>query len=231
MTSCGLKEYREFIRRQYDLCERRAIFAGPDRYPKQPGRIFKHIYFSDTLPVAVILGQDPYPQKDVATGIAFANAAGTPLSPSLKVIKDSVLKVYPGEFDQTLVSWVNQGILLLNSAFTVKENTPGSDSLYWAYFTSQFLSEISKMFPNLCYVLLGTRATFFANNIQDSGLIIKEMHPSFYARTKREFPSEVWKKMVDYVEQTFNLTVHLTNDTKGQRQDNPPCTEEVQGDF
>lgn len=203
------------MKEKAEECKRIALQAGPDRYPAHPEMLFLRAIFSEVTPVAIILGQDPYPQKNVATGIAFANAEGTPLSPSLKVIKNSVLKVYPGEFDQTLISWVNQGILLLNSAFTVKENTPGSDSLHWVRFTVQLLSELSEMFPNLFYLLLGKPAEFFAGHIQNSGPIIKEMHPSFYARTKQEFPSEIWEKMVDYVEQTFNQTIHLTNDTKG----------------
>ena len=39
----------------------------------------------------VILGQDPYPQRNTATGLAFANFNNTPesqLSPSLQVIKE-----------------------------------------------------------------------------------------------------------------------------------------------
>lgn len=40
----------------------------------------------------VFLGQDPYPQKGVATGILFGNGEDTPedkLSPSLDVIKEA----------------------------------------------------------------------------------------------------------------------------------------------
>ena len=42
----------------------------------------------------VFMGQDPYPQKGVATGILFGNDASTnenDWSPSLKVVRDSVI--------------------------------------------------------------------------------------------------------------------------------------------
>jgi uracil-DNA glycosylase len=42
----------------------------------------------------VIIGQDPYPQNGIATGIAFANSPSTPsesYSASLEVLKESVI--------------------------------------------------------------------------------------------------------------------------------------------
>ena len=42
----------------------------------------------------VIVGQEPYSQKGVATGILFGNKPGTKeLSPSLEVIKESCIKL------------------------------------------------------------------------------------------------------------------------------------------
>lgn len=67
----------------------------------------------------VFLGQDPYPQKGVATGILFGNKASVPenkLSPSLQVIKEAAInyEIPHGTttFDQTMESWAKQGILL-----------------------------------------------------------------------------------------------------------------------
>mgnify|MGYP000455771378 CR=1 FL=1 len=41
-----------------------------------------------------MIGQDPYPQKDVATGILFGNrkeVSDEDLSPSLKIVKEQLL--------------------------------------------------------------------------------------------------------------------------------------------
>mgnify|MGYP000186449422 CR=1 FL=1 len=73
----------------------------------------------------VFLGQDPYPQQGVATGILFGNSKDTPedkLSPSLQVVKEAAINYeIPHnriDFDNTLESWAKQGILMINTAFT-----------------------------------------------------------------------------------------------------------------
>ncbi|MCF0230145.1 MAG: hypothetical protein HUJ76_10715, partial [Parasporobacterium sp.] len=75
----------------------------------------------------IILGQDPYPQEGVATGIAFANENTVQeLSPSLNIIKESVIDLnIPHNlitFAPDLLSWEKQGVLLLNSALTCIKN-------------------------------------------------------------------------------------------------------------
>lgn len=64
----------------------------------------------------VFLGQDPYPQQGVATGILFGNSKDTPedkLSPSLQVVKEAAINYeIPHnriDFDNTLESWAKQG--------------------------------------------------------------------------------------------------------------------------
>lgn len=59
----------------------------------------------------IMLGQDLYPQKGVATGVLFGNSKETPedlLSPSLQVIKECAINYEiphgPIEFDNTLES-------------------------------------------------------------------------------------------------------------------------------
>ena len=96
----------------------------------------------------VFLGQDPYPQKNVATGIAFGNKENTDkLSPSLKVLKDAVINplVPHGiiRFDNTLESWAKQGVLLLNSALTTECNKIGAHVLLWRSFIIQLLQNLS----------------------------------------------------------------------------------------
>lgn len=142
----------------------------------------------------VFLGQDPYPQKGIATGVAFANKIDTPydkLSPSLKVIVDSLNKYYNdlpnGEFDYSLDSWSKQGVLLLNSALTVIENKPGSHSLIWRPFISKLLNNISKSKKGTIFVLFGKQAASFRKFIE-SNLIIETIHPSFCARNNVLLP-------------------------------------------
>lgn len=166
-------------------------------------RIFDDM--QDVIPVAVIVGQDPYPQKDVATGIAFANHkregvwADKPLSPSLKVIKESVLQLGQGRmFDETLMFWVKQGIMPINMAWTVVPERPGELTYTWAGFTSKFISELSCIKHDICYVLLGGYAQALRGFIK-SGVILSEYHPSYYARTEIPMSPRVWERMISEV--------------------------------
>lgn len=151
----------------------------------------------------VILGQDPYPQKGVATGIAFANSTDTSeeaLSPSLKVLKNSIIDftIPHGiiNFDNSLESWEEQGVLLLNSALTCQVGKPGSHTLIWRPFIESFLINLSKQIIGIVYVLMGNTAISFEHCINhQSNHIIKCKHPSYYARTHTDMPSDIWKEI------------------------------------
>jgi len=155
----------------------------------------------------IMLGQDPYPQKDVATGLAFANKPDTKvLSPSLEVIKESVINFEKPHnyitFAPDLEEWAKQGVLLLNSALTVEMNKVGSHTNLWRPFISKFLYELSMYNPGLIYVLFGQQAQTFRPYIGNRGHIICVGHPSYYARTKQKMPYSIFtdidKLLKDY---------------------------------
>ena len=142
------------------------------------------------------IGQDPYPQKGVATGVAFANSGATPdnrLSPSLKILKDYAIKYLdkkPEEvnFDKTLLSWEKQGVLMLNASLTTKVGEIGSHTMIWRPVISSFLAKVSWIKPDLVYILSGGIANSFKPYIADSLGIVSTVHPSFCVRTNTPFP-------------------------------------------
>jgi uracil-DNA glycosylase len=76
----------------------------------------------------VILGQDPYANKGQAIGRAFAVSESAKVPPSLKNIFEEVCHDYPRRSmpKRTLESWAKQGVLLLNTALTVKQGCSNS---------------------------------------------------------------------------------------------------------
>ena len=156
----------------------------------------------DNLKV-VMLGMDPYPQKGIATGIAFANAEGTSsdkYSPSLKVLYDSLLEYsqdLPKGFDCTLESWCTQGVLPINSALTTIINKPGSHYLIWHTFISTLLWNISKLKPNTLFVLFGKQAQSFIPYLNECNYI-ESVHPSYCARNNLILP-DVFSKIDEYL--------------------------------
>lgn len=148
----------------------------------------------------VFLGQDPYPQKGVATGICFGNSKETPeekLSPSLQVVKESAINFeIPHNlitFDQTLESWAKQGILMLNSALTCEVNRVGSHAMQWRPFISKLLRNLSNNYFGVVYVLFGREAQTFEPYINSKlNDIIKIEHPAYFARQKKIMPYSVF---------------------------------------
>jgi uracil-DNA glycosylase len=130
----------------------------------------------------IILGQDPYHTENQATGLAFANPKDARMSPSLKIIQDTLARtVYKDEefiFDQTLVSWANQGVLLLNTALTVEADKPLSHEHLWTQFTGKLLLRLNQFNSGLIYCLWGKHAQGFDVLINSlSNTILESTHP------------------------------------------------------
>lgn len=166
----------------------------------------------------IFLGQDPYPQKDVATGIAFANKPEVKeLSPSLNLLKESVIDFEVPHniiiFDQTLEEWSKQGILLLNTALTVELNKPGSHALLWRPFIHSLLSNLTISNPGLIYVLFGNDAQSFESDIKNN-IIIKERHPSWYCRNHQKLPHSFFVSLDKKIKEQFNEEITWFNELK-----------------
>lgn len=165
----------------------------------------------------VFIAQDPYPQKDVATGLCFANKQDTKednYSPSLKVIKDACIDLHYSNnsiiFDPTLEYWGRQGILLLNSALTTEVNKIGFHTMMWRPFISSFLKNFSEINPGTIYVLFGEQAKTFKPYIKN-GVILREKHPSYYARTNTDMPSDIFYEINALMERKYKLTIKWFN--------------------
>lgn len=166
----------------------------------------------------VVIGQDPYPQINVATGLAFANKKDSiKISPSLKVIKDSferefALNKHDNEhfyFDITLNSWAKQGVLLLNSALTTEINKPGEHYLLWRGFMVSFLERLSNIGYPLAFVLLGEQAKDVSIKINKKyNWVFYDNHPSYYARNNEDFSCSVFNEINKLLYSYYNLKIN-----------------------
>lgn len=168
----------------------------------------------------VFVGQDPYPQKGVATGILFGNSKDTPedkLSPSLQVIRESAINFEVPHniitFDPTLESWAKQGILMINSALTCEVNKIGSHVNEWRPFTSKLLRNLSNKEPGIIYILFGRQAQTLKPYINEKySDIIEIEHPAYFARTKKIMPYSVFGKMNDILYGKYGEKITLFNE-------------------
>ena len=150
----------------------------------------------------VILGMSPYPQLNKATGIAFGNKRETldeDLSPSLQIIKESVINYEIPQnsviFDPSFEDWEKQGVLMLNCALTCKVGLPSSHLGLWRPFISKLIYNMSRYMTSCVYVLFGEEAKTFEPYISQYNYIIKEKHPSYYARNHKKLRYNLWDEI------------------------------------
>lgn len=129
----------------------------------------------------VIIGQYPYNKPNQANGLAFAVNKDQKIPPTLKnIIKES------GTSDQTLCSWAEQGVFLLNTSLTVRE-------IGWGQFTDnaiKYLLEYSNVDKPLIFCLWGHHAEEKRSLIKgyDGVTIISSSHPSPLTASKTSRP-------------------------------------------
>lgn len=170
----------------------------------------------------VFTGQDPYPQKGVATGILFGNSKETPedkLSPSLQVVKESAINFeIPHNFitfDNSLESWAKQGILMINSALTCEVNKVNSHVMLWRPFMTKFLKRLSENEAGLIYVLFGKRAQTLKPYInQRFNNIIEVEHPAYLARINKKLPYHIWGDINKLLKEKYNEKIIWFNELK-----------------
>ena len=168
----------------------------------------------------VFIGQDPYPQKGVATGILFGNHKETDeddLSPSLQVVKESVINFeIPHNFitfDSSLESWAKQGILMINSALTCEMNRVNSHVMIWRPFIAKLLKELSNRETGLIYVLFGRRAQTLKPYInQRFNDIIEVEHPAYFARRNEKLPYHIWSDINRLLKGKYNEEIIWFNE-------------------
>lgn len=163
----------------------------------------------------LMLLQDPYPQKGVATGIALGNRKEVTednLSPSLSIIKEAAINYeaphYSLMFDNTLESWAKQGILMLNSALTVEMNKVGSHTMLWRPFISKLLKNLSSYNTGIIYVLFGKQAQTFKPYINEKFNHIFEIeHPAYFARNKKKISHKLFIDISNKVKEIYNVPI------------------------
>ena len=142
----------------------------------------------DNLKV-VIVGQDPYPQLGVADGIAFSCSVKGKAEKSLQyILKQTTGKtVYTSE-ECDLRRWANQGVLLINTAFTCEVNKIGSHYGIWKSFTEHVFDNINRHNPDTIFILMGKKAEAWQTLLPNCK-ILKCSHPASAAYRGGEWDS------------------------------------------
>jgi uracil-DNA glycosylase len=131
----------------------------------------------------VLLAQDPYHGDGQAEGLAFSVPRGVRAPPSLTNILTELtsdLGVRRPEHG-SLHAWADRGMLLLNTALTVRAGEAGSHAkLGWTSFTSAVITALSRDHPRpLVFVAWGNPAKKAVAHIDRARhAVVDGVHPS-----------------------------------------------------
>ncbi|SHG66211.1 Uracil-DNA glycosylase [Cognatiyoonia sediminum] len=127
----------------------------------------------------LILGQDPYPTPGHAHGLAFSAEEGTTPFPKsiLNIFKEMESDLGENPSSPDLHHWADQGVLLLNTALTVRPHEAGSHAkLGWSELTRQVVARLDEA-PR-AWLLWGKHAQGFGQDLAAYHLKIETAHPS-----------------------------------------------------
>lgn len=163
----------------------------------------------------VIVGQDPYHGPGQAHGLSFSVPKGVPLPRSL----ENIMKEMNADIGTTipshgcLLSWAQQGVLLLNATLTVREGAPMSHyGKGWEMFTDAVITLLCKRRDPLVLLLWGKSAQSKCRHINDLAkqnghIILSSSHPSPLSAHQGFFGSKPFSKINEILEKWKKKTI------------------------
>jgi uracil-DNA glycosylase len=151
----------------------------------------------------VILGQDPYHEPGQAQGLSFYVPENVKPPPSLRNIAKELGKM------PDLLSWADQGVLLLNATLTVEAHKAGSHQKKgWETFTDAAIKALAERRQNLVFILWGAYAQKKGEFIDRSRhLVIESAHPSPLSARRGFFGSRPFERANEYLAQNSLRTI------------------------
>jgi uracil-DNA glycosylase len=156
----------------------------------------------------VILGQDPYPTPGHANGLAFS--CTLPLG---QKVPRSLGNIYKELAEDTgvaapvsgdLMPWATQGVLLLNTALTVRAGATKAGShlaLGWQSFTDAVIKAVSQQGAPTVFLLWGNPAQIKRGLIDETRhLVIASAHPSPLSARRGFFGSRPFSRANAWLE-------------------------------
>jgi uracil-DNA glycosylase len=133
----------------------------------------------------VILGQDPYHGVNQAHGLCFSVRPPTPAPPSLKNMYRALERDYPAfkpppRNGGLLTPWARRGVLLLNSALTVRAHEANSHAgKGWERFTRRVVELVDRSRRSgVVFLAWGAHAQERCAKVGARHLVLKSVHPS-----------------------------------------------------
>ena len=141
----------------------------------------------------LLIGQDPYPTKNLACGLAFAVSEESKLPQSLKNLMKELATDLPQVSNSGQIArWTSQGVMLLNSALTTKVGFAGAHAKIWIGFIKAAIEQLDS--SSLVCLSLGEHAKKLSALIV-MGDVIQATHPSPLSASRGFFGSRIYSRV------------------------------------
>jgi uracil-DNA glycosylase len=186
---------------QSELARHKELIESIDRFIRDReiapsfDLIFRALSNSIASTKVVIFGQDPYPTKGHAHGLAFSvDSSVSPLPASLRnIYKELNEDLGITRSDGDLSNWVNQGVMLINRVLTTEVGqSMAHDSLGWQAVTetvAQILGE-----RDVIAVLWGSSALQLKKYFPEES-VVASVHPSPLSAYRGFFGSQPFSQV------------------------------------
>lgn len=155
----------------------------------------------------VILGQDPYHGPNQAHGLCFSVLPGVRIPPSLKNIYKELASDIEGFVipnHGNLLSWAQQGVLLLNTVLTVEQGKAHSHAKWgWETFTDKVIDAVNEHREGVVFLLWGSHAQKKGGSInRKKHCVLHAPHPSPLSAHRGFFGSRPFSQTNQFLTQT-----------------------------
>lgn len=142
----------------------------------------------------LFLGQDPYPTRGVATGLAFEVQSASKPQSLKNLMLELVADVKPSSSEGNLAKWQAQGVMLLNAALTTEIGKPGSHDKLWRSFIETAIQRLDQRKQGkLVIVAMGNSAKRLAGSTNQA-VVIESVHPSPLSASRGFFGSRIFSR-------------------------------------
>ena len=162
----------------------------------------------------VIVGQDPYHGAGQAHGMSFSVKKGVRIPPSLQ----NIFKELRADLDCEIPShgflenWAKQGVLLMNTSWSVEKGKPASHANFgWMEFSENILEMLNDFDEPLVFILWGAHAQKVGAKITNpKHLKIETAHPSPFSVNRGFFGSKPFSRANEFLQKNQRGEVDWT---------------------
>ncbi len=174
----------------------------------KPEMIFRALGNSPDQFRVIIVGQDPYPNKNHAMGLAFCVPAGEKVPVSLGNIYKELASDVGATNATDLISWSQNGVLLINRILTCKTGESLSHAnLGWQVVSAEIIKAVIQVNPNTIGILWGKYAQE-VSELFNPNLLVMSPHPSGLSAYRGFFGSKPFSRANKLLTETNQLPIN-----------------------